>query len=154
MITKVMEAPPDGASLGAVLRASGALFTLASLKRLTPTAFNRAVAHRGQASNPKLEIKGKLGDRLLVRQIVHLLENQTPQGGVQLFGRTAEPLRVAGGALPGWLAGKDMLPEQTGPGSVQQFASFGAQIVPGADQAGRFVIADMNHGSVTYLMNI
>ncbi len=101
-----------------------------------------------------LEIERKLGDRLLVRQIVHLLEDQRPKGGIDLLGRTAETLRVAGGNLPNGQLGKDMLPEQTGPGSIQQFASFRPQVVPRVDQVGCFVIADMNHGGSTYLMNI
>jgi hypothetical protein len=47
-----------------------------------------------------------------------------------------------------------MLPEQTGPGVIQKFASFGSQVVPGIDQVGRFVIAGMNHGISTYIVNI
>jgi len=65
-----------------------------------------------------LEIKGKLGYGLLVRQIVHLLEDQRTKGGIDLFGRPAETLRVAGGDFVNGQFGKDMLPEQTGPGSV------------------------------------
>jgi hypothetical protein len=75
---------------------------------------------------------------------MHLLENQRPQGGKDLLGRSPESVGITRRDLMNGQLGKDMIPEQTGPGFVQKFASFGAQVVPGIDQVGRFVITGMN----------
>jgi len=76
---------------------------------------------------------------------VHLLEDQTPQGGVQLFGRTAASFGKIGGNLVNRQLPEDMLLENTGSGLGQKLLPFRSQIVPRIEKVRRLVIARMNH---------
>ena len=46
---------------------------------------------------------------------MHLLEDQRPHGGIQLFGRPSEIFSKETGKLMNGQLGQDMFPEQTGP---------------------------------------
>jgi hypothetical protein len=92
-----------------------------------------------------LDVEGKPICRLLVRQTVHLLEDQTPQGGVQLFGRTAASFGKIGGNLMDGQLPEDMFLEDAGPRLGQKLLPFRSPIVPRIKKVERLVIARMNH---------
>jgi hypothetical protein len=85
---------------------------------------------------------------------MHLLEYQSPHDGIEFFGWSPESFSIMGSKLVNRQIGKNMFPKETCPGSIQKLASFRAQILPGIDQVGRFVIANMNHEISTYVIDI
>jgi hypothetical protein len=77
-----------------------------------------------------LDVEGKLVCHLLVRQIVHLLENQTPQCGVQLFGWTTASFGKIGGNLMDGQLPEDVFLENAGRRLGQKLLPYRSQIVP------------------------
>ena len=84
--------------------------------------------------------EGHLLDGLLVGQVVSLLQKHRAHDRIKLLGRPAEVLLEKGHQLFNGQDGKDMLPEQPGPGLVQELAPFGAEMPPRIEQVALFVV--------------
>ena len=93
-----------------------------------------------------LEGKGQLPDRLLVGQIEHLLEDQDAQGGVHLLGGSSEDLVERGGQLLDGQLRQDLLAEEPGPGSIEEFASLGSHVGPFVEKVPGFAVPCVEHG--------
>ena len=72
-----------------------------------------------------LLMEGQLVDRLGIGEVVHLLQHQDTQDGVQLFGGAAGIRPEPGGDLVHRQFRQDFLAEQPGPGVFQQLAPLG-----------------------------
>jgi len=70
-------------------------------------------------------MEGQLLDRIGIREVVHLLEHQETQDGIQLFRGAAEIRPEPGGDLVHRQLHQDFLAEQPGPGVFQQLAPLG-----------------------------
>ena len=73
-----------------------------------------------------LLMEGQLLDRLGIGEVVHLLQHQDTQDGVQLFRGAAQIRPEPGGDLVHRQFRQDFLAEQAGPGVFQKLAPLGA----------------------------
>jgi len=92
-----------------------------------------------------LDMEAELVYSLLVRQVVHLPEDQASQGGVQLFGRAPRTFgKIGGNSVNGQLP-EDLFSDNADPGRFHKSPSFGTQVAPGIGKVVRLVIARMKH---------
>lgn len=97
--------------------------------------------HLGEAQREVLlQVEGDLVDRLLVGEIVHLLEEGDPQHRVEILGRC--PLRL-GEERPEFVDRKfreDLLPEQPRPRFLQPLPAMGAETGQRVEHVEGFVV--------------
>ena len=99
-----------------------------------------------------LDIEGKLVNRFLIGEVLHLLKDHYAQHGIKLFGRATHGPMVVLEDLVHGKPRKDLIPEQFGPGGIHQFFALGTKKSKWIENVKGFVVFEMYHVIPFYLL--
>jgi len=100
------------------------------------------------------DVESELTNRLLVGQILHLLQQNDAEHGVQLLGRAPLDVIEVGEQLLHRQPVEDLLPEQMRPRGFQEGEPFRAEMLKGMEHVNLFVVFDVNHGGPSQSIGI
>jgi hypothetical protein len=80
-----------------------------------------------------------------IGQVMRQLEKESSQCGVQFFLRAAESMSKQGDHFANGKFTQEFFLKQTGPGLIQEFATFGAKKSPWIEKIFLVMVFDMDH---------